>query len=101
MGAVTLNSKTSSSSNALDFTMDLSLPAELNDLNGDASVDFQRAVDQHSHEVDMNLQAGWLGGEGVEMDSPPTQERFAPVDRCPRCSINCKYPGPRDSTRFQ
>jgi hypothetical protein len=72
MGAVTLNSKTSSSSSALDFTLDLSLPAELKDLNGDASVDFKKAVDQHSHEVDMDLQAGWLGGTGVEMESPPT-----------------------------
>lgn len=74
MGAVTLNSKTSSSSNALDFTLDLSLPAEVKDLNGGASVDFQKAVDKHSHEVDMDLQAGWLGGTGVEMESPPTLE---------------------------
>merc|ERR1712232_162837 len=73
-GAVTLNSKTSSSSSALDFTSDLSLPAEFNALNGDASVDFQRKVDEHSHQVDMGLEAGWLGGTGVEMESPPTLE---------------------------
>jgi hypothetical protein len=73
-GAVTLDSKTSSSSSALDFTLDLSLPAELDDLSGDASVDFQRKVDAHSHEVDMNLQAAWLGGTGVQMESPATLE---------------------------
>jgi len=73
-GMVTLNSKASSSSNALDFTLDLSLPAELKDLNGDAKVDFQHKVNQHSHEVDMELQAAWLGGKGVEMESPPTLE---------------------------
>merc|ERR1712048_40032 len=54
-GVVTLDSKSSSNRNALDFAVDLSLPAELNDLNGDASVDFQREVDEHSHQVDMGL----------------------------------------------
>merc|ERR1712048_120063 len=73
-GVVTLNSKTSSSSSALDFALELSLPAELKELNADAKVDFQRAVNQHSHEVDMELQAGWLGGTGVQMESPPTLE---------------------------
>jgi len=73
-GAVTLNSKTSSSSSALDFAGELTLPAELKDLNGHAKVDFQRKVNEHSHEVDMELQAGWLGGTGVEMESPPTLE---------------------------
>jgi hypothetical protein len=73
-GVVTLNSKTSSSSNALDFTLGLKLPAGLKELNGGGKVDFQRAVNQHSSEVDMELQAGWLGGKGVEMESPPTVE---------------------------
>jgi len=44
--------------------------------NGDAKVDFQRKVDQHSSEVDMELQAAWLGATGVEMwkVQPPTLE---------------------------
>jgi len=73
-GAVTLESKDSSSSSALDFTVDLSLPAGLDELAGDASIDFQKAVNQHSSEVDMNLQAAWLGAKGIEMDAPPTLE---------------------------